>query len=504
MKKRMNTLRRVLTGALFLALLLGALAGVSRVVERKASRTRFEPFLSEPEEFDVLFIGDSLVVNGVFPMELWQDYGIAAYNLASYGNTLPVTYWTLMNALEAASPRLVVVGVKDVEKDYKLSGSSSDVHTALDCYPLTMTKICAVNDLMDDPYAVDDSGVRYADMKLEYLFTLGKYHSRWSELSTSDFGGYTLNRQKGAETGTGVAAARDYDLIDEEQAAEGGGWGYEYLRRILDVCADRGIEVLLVHMPYIASEEEQLAATAVRYIAEEYGVGYIDFVSQDDTVDYAVDCMDARAHLNASGAKKVTDYLGRYITEHYDVEDRRGQPGWLGWDEDMAVYMRDKDDLLRSQSSLESELMLLSDDDYSACILVRDAQTLCGSDQLRTLMHNIVREHVYEEDMFSKWSNAIFTLERLEAAGAQPYALVADRSVGSFSELVGDELGGGTALPSGELTLNADAEGVCATLIQGNGQESAAQGADVAVLVLRASTGELVAAKGFALAEKEE
>lgn len=196
MKKRMNTLRRVLTGALFLALLLGALAGVSRVVERKASRTRFEPFLSEPEEFDVLFIGDSLVVNGVFPMELWQDYGIAAYNLASYGNTLPVTYWTLMNALEAASPRLVVVGVKDVEKDYKLSGSSSDVHTALDCYPLTLTKICAVNDLMDDPYAVDDSGVRYADMKLEYLFTLGKYHSRWSELSTSDFGGYTLNRQK--------------------------------------------------------------------------------------------------------------------------------------------------------------------------------------------------------------------------------------------------------------------------------------------------------------------
>lgn len=301
-----------------------------------------------------------------------------------------------------------------------------------------------------------------------------------------------------------MADARDYDLIDEGQAAEEGGWGYAYLRRILGECADRGIEVLLVHLPYIASEEEQMAANAVRYIAEEYGVDYIDFVSQDDTVDYAVDCMDARAHLNASGARKVTDYLGRYIAEHYDVEDRRGQAGWLDWDEDLAVYARDKDDLLRSQSSLASELMLLHDDDYSACVLVRDAQALCGSDKLRTLMHNIVREHVYEEDMFSKWSNAIFPLERLEAAGAQSYALLAERSEGTFTELVGDELNGGAALSFGELALDADAQGVCVTLTRGDGQESAAQGADVAVFVVRASTGEVVAAKGFALTETEE
>ena len=501
MKKPMNTLRRVLTGALFFALLLGTLAVVSRVVERKASRTRFEPFLSEPEDYDVLFVGDSLVVNGVFPMELWQDYGIAAYNLASYGNTLPVTYWTLMNALETASPRLVVVGVKDVEKSYKLSGSSSDVHTALDCYPLSLTKLRAVNDLMDDPYAVDDSGVRYVDMKWEYIFTLGKYHSRWSELTAGDFGRYTLNRQKGAETGTGVADARDYDLIDETQAAEEGGWGYEYLRRILDACAGRGIEVLLVHLPYIASEEEQMAANAVRYIAEEYGVDYIDFVSQDDTVDYAVDCMDARAHLNASGAKKVTDYLGRYIEEHYAVEDRRGQPGWLDWDEDAAVYMQEKDAMLRSQDNLESLLMLLHDDDYSACVLVKDAQALCGSDKLRTLMHNIVREHVYEEDMFAKWSNAIFPLERLEAAGAQPYALLADRGEGAFAELVGEELEGGAAASFGALAFSAGGDGVHTSVALGDGQEIAAQGADVAVLVLRAASGEVVTAKGFALTE---
>ena len=501
MKKQKGALRRVLLGALFLALLLGTLALVSRVVERKASRTRFEPFLREPEDYDVLFVGDSLVVNGVFPMELWQDYGIAAYNLGSYGNTLPVTYWTLMNALEFSSPRLVVVGVKDVEKSYKLSGSSSDVHTALDCYPLSLTKARAVFDLMDDPDAVDDSGVRYADMRLEYLFTLGKYHSRWSELSTSDFGGYSLNRQKGAETGTGVADARDYDLIDERQAAEESGWGYVYLRRILEECAGRGIDVLLIHLPYPADEEAQMAANTVRSVAEEYGVGYIDFVSRDDVADYAVDCMDKRAHLNASGAKKATDFLGRYIAQHYDVPDRRGQEGWRDGEEDSAVYLRDKDDMLRGQNALESELMLLHDDDYSACILVRDAQALCESDKLLTLMHNTVREHVYEEDAFAKWSNAMFPLEELEAAGAQPYALLIDRAAGAFAEAAGDALADGLSASFGALALDADEDGVRVTLSQDGGQEIAAQGADAAVLVVRARTGEVVAAKGFSLEE---
>lgn len=501
MKKPKSLLRRVLLGALFFALLLGTLAYVSGVMERKASRTRFEPFLREPEDIDVLFVGDSLVVNGVFPMEMWQDRGIAAYNLASYGNTLPVTYWTLMNALETASPRLVVVGVKDVEKGYKLTGSSSDVHTALDCYPLSATKVRAVLDLMDDPEAVDDSGTRYADMKWEYLFTLGKYHSRWSELSTSDFGGYTLNRQKGAETGVGVAEAKEYDLIDEDMAAEENGWGYVYLRRILDECAARGIEVLLMHLPYPAGEAEQMAANAVRYIAEEYGVNYIDFVSQDDVVDYAVDCWDERAHLNASGAKKVSDYLGRYITEHYAMPDRRGQDGWLDWDEDAAVYARDKDELLRGQKALENVLMLLHDDDYSACILVRDAQALRESDRLCTLMHNTVREHVYEEDAFAKWSNAMFPLEVLESAGAQPYALMIDRETGSFAEAAGDALDEGMAASFGGAALAADGTGVSISLTLKNGERADAQGEDICLLVVRAQTGEPVAAKGFSLEE---
>ena len=174
--------KRILKVVAFCMLLFGVVAGISRLVERKESRQKMQPFLDRAGEYDVLFLGDSIMNTGVFPMEMWEKYGIAGYNIASYGNTLPITYWALQNALDYAKPKLVVLDVQGVSKSYKLSGNSSDVHTAFDCYSISKTKIEALDDLMDDPNAVDDDGVAYVDMKWEYLFTLGKYHARWSEL----------------------------------------------------------------------------------------------------------------------------------------------------------------------------------------------------------------------------------------------------------------------------------------------------------------------------------
>lgn len=429
----MKKLRSAALGVLFCVLLVSSIAGVSRLVERKASRIKFEPFLDCPEDHDVLFIGDSLMVNGIFPMELWQDYGIASYNISSYGNTLPVSYWVMENALQYVTPKLMVIGVKDVEKSYKLSGSSSDVHTALDCYPLTLTKIRAIEDLMDDPNATDDSGTPYTTLKWEYYFKLGKYHSRWSELSTSDFHPIPT-RKRGAEYALGVAPFKDYTLIDEYQQLENTyGVGFVYLRKMIESCQSRGIDVLLVHMPYPAETVEQEAANAVWNIADEYGVDYIDFVSMDQVVDYATDCYDAHSHLNPSGARKVTDYLGRYIREHFAVPDRRSDPHYAPWLAYGEAYMEEKAGYIQRENNLENLLMLLHDSDYSLCLSIGADAKLSEQDML--LIQNIAREHIFEEDMFAKWSNNLFPLEHL-GEGA-PYLLVVDRTSGTHAEASG-------------------------------------------------------------------
>ena len=433
-KKRM---RGALLAAAFFLLLAAAVAGVSRIVERKQSRRQFEPFWDRPQELDVLFLGDSHMVNGVFPMELWRDYGLTGYNLSCYGNTLPVTYWIMMNALDYAQPELIVLGVKDVEKSYKVSGSSGDLHNALDCFPLTLTKARALEDLMDDPNATDDEGHRYADMKWEYYFTLGKYHGRWSELSTSDFR-YTLNCQKGAEMAVRVSKTREYDIIDDMM--DESGWGFSYLRRIIEECEGRGIDLLLVHIPHPADETAQQAGNTVASIAEEYGLNYIDFVNMDQVVDYSVDCFDSFSHLNPAGARKVTDYLGRFITEHYPVADHRGEAAYSQWDVDYDAYADYKLSLIRQEEKLKDVLMLLHDAHFSVCLSIDAGSAVYKDEQMLTLLQNIAREHVYEEDAYSKWSNALFPLEQLDEAAAlgERYFLLVDRGTGTLLEHTGD------------------------------------------------------------------
>ena len=439
MKKRLGRFLKIFA---FCALLAGTVAGVSRLVERKESREKMQPFLSRAGEYDVLFLGDSIMNTGVFPMEIWEKYGIAGYNIASYGNTLPITYWALQNALDYAAPKLVVLDVQGVSKSYKVSGNSSDVHTAFDCYPITKTKIRTMNDLMDDPDAVDDSGTAYADMKWEYLFTLGKYHTRWSKLTDADFHP-VYNREKGAKSVIAVADIGDYDLIDENMATEESGQtGFVYLRRIIEDCQTRGIEVLLVHLPYPANEQQQMDANAVWAVAEDYGVDYIDFVSMDQVADYAADCFDAHEHLNPSGARKVSDYLGRYITEHYDVDDHRGDAAYTAWADDAAAYREKKRTDFERQSDLACALMLLHDDDFACTVTVSAGNALFESDKLMTLMQNIAREHVFEEDLFAKWSNSLFPLEALDEAAqsGQSYAVTINRAAGELEETVGADV----------------------------------------------------------------
>ena len=437
---RKKTWRRLLESCAFLILLFAVLAGVSKLVERKESSNQFGPFLDEPEQYDVLFFGDSRFVNAMFPMELWADYGIPGYNLSCYGSTMPICYWSMVNALDYGRPEVVVIAANGVRKDIKLTGSSEDLHSALDFFSLSINKARAIEDLMDDPAVQTDEGARYVDLKWEYYFTIGKYHTRWSQLKPGDFRPVP-GVQKGAEAMAGVADGEDYDIIDSDMYADESGAGYRYMRMMIEECLGRGIDVLLVHLPYPASEDSQMHGNTVSSIAEEYGVGYIDFVQMDSVVDYAVDCYDQHSHLNLSGGQKVTDYIGKYLADHYALKDKRNDPAYAPWQEELRRYTQHKRDMLTGEDSLYNLLLLLHDELFSARIAVREQADFYWDDKLLTLMHNTVREHVYEEEAYSKWSNNMFPLTTLEDAVWEdaPYFLELDRANGQVMESMGEE-----------------------------------------------------------------
>jgi len=106
MKELMGKIIRVVT---FLIILFLCFQVVNNITKRKDSYVKTADFFSQEENFDVLFFGSSHMTNGIFPMELWKNYGIISYNLGNHSEKIKVTYNNILLALEYTNPKLIVL-----------------------------------------------------------------------------------------------------------------------------------------------------------------------------------------------------------------------------------------------------------------------------------------------------------------------------------------------------------------------------------------------------------
>ena len=212
---------KVITWLVIISLFVGiGLHYLSWIVERKDSYRKYEPFYQQEENFDVLFIGQSHVLNGIFPMELWNEYGIVSYNMAGHGNRLATTYWVMKNALDYTQPKLIVVDCGMLAQEDK-TGLAEQVHLSLDHFPLSENKIAAIEDLFPED-----------DTKWDFLWKFSTYHNRWNTLTSEDYEP-TLNIEKGAESRINVAIPAKTRYFESTFKTEGDTMGVQYLEKII-------------------------------------------------------------------------------------------------------------------------------------------------------------------------------------------------------------------------------------------------------------------------------
>lgn len=374
---------RIIAGILICAVLMWLLLeNVSAIVRPKDDGYYKTTFMENADDIDVLFLGTSHMINAVFPMELWNDYGIASYNMAGHANTIPDSYWVMMNALDYSDPELIVLDCLGISDETKTT--ENHLHGSMDNFALSRTKISAINDLFTDPLK-----------KQEYLFDFSLYHNRWSELSKIDFeGGQSV--QYGGEIRAAVAVPGEMSDVNgvEKQAID--TYGTDYLRKIIEECRERGIDLLLTYLPFPAQEKEVNESLVVEDIADEYGVEYLNFLRMD-IVDYDTDCYDENSHLNPSGAGKVTQYIGNYIQSNYGFEDNRENEAYRDWNENYKTYISDKADMIKEESDLAAYLMLLRSRDISICLYIKGGSDIFKDERIYRLIENIPTDQQTEK-----------------------------------------------------------------------------------------------------------
>lgn len=350
---------------------------VSEFLQLKDSNNRYASFFSEKNQIDVIFLGSSHVRNAIFPMELWNDYGITSYNLAGNGNTIPVSYWILVNALDYQTPKVVVMDVFDMWPGRKISTLWEQLHVALNAFPLSIHKYQAMQDLIDDENMLDGDDIPVYDKRWELLFDLGEYHTRWSSLGEEDFDNKSKLESnsaiwKGAEP-TSAVVPRDEHIYVENDNLYYDEIAKDYLVRMIELCANKNIDLLLINTGYDCSDEAKCFADSVNEIAGQYKISYIDF-TELDIISFESDLYTSgqNTHVNFSGGEKITSFIGQRLSTQYQLSDYRDDKKYESWWSDYQRFVNDKADYLRQQSSLDSYLMFLADDDYHIIIELLD------------------------------------------------------------------------------------------------------------------------------------
>ena len=366
----MQTWKRILSCLIALCLTLSLLWGLTWLTQKKDSYAKHAEFFEQKADYDVFFVGSSRMMNGVFPMELWERRGIVSYNWAQAGHPTPAYYWIMRLALDYKQPKLMVIDCYGMQMDVKTTAVFGLMHISMDSFPLSLNKIRAAYDMLDDPYIdVEEYSEGERRSAFNLLWTFPVFHSRWDQLTEEDFRPQK-NMTRGAIANNEMFWG-EFVPDDSEKGKVTETIGMDYLRRAVEECQSRGIDVLLTYIPLFADAKQQACADYAGKIAEEYGVDYLNFFDMD-VANYHVDFADSAGHLNTAGARKITDYIGAYIAERYGIPDRRGEAAYENWERDHAVYVQKKNDTLKACEDLRQYLMLLTRDSVDILLRVRD------------------------------------------------------------------------------------------------------------------------------------
>lgn len=288
-------------------------------------------------KYDVIFAGSSHMNNAVYPLELWRDYGMITFNNAQSGEIIPVSYYTCKDAIENYDPEVLVLDLYMLYHPAEM-GSISWMHQSLDRLS-AKNRIPAILDL-----------VSMKNQK-EFLFPMTLYHSRWNELTKTDFEPQD-NVYRGCAINYNIAEdiiGMTFEYTPKDVKVEPREVPVKYLQKIVDLCKETDTELLLVTLPYFISSQyegathnmanDQAYFNWAEDFAKKNDVPYINYFHLVDDIGFDwFKCLYNYSHMNYWGGQIITEHLGKYLNENYDLTDYRGDATYKKWDAHLKRY----------------------------------------------------------------------------------------------------------------------------------------------------------------------
>ena len=237
-----------------------------------------------------------------------------------------MTEQILKLSAQTHKPKLAVIDVYYIDKPDDLEWTYSYRHLFFDAVPLSFAKFDAVRASLPQ------------NEWLEFMMPFSLYHSRWEELLSGqsarlvDCEPFMMGSEMRIGRGAPLAYTRTHEMTADELPGEAA------LRRIIAYCRANDIEPVLMALPAPVSEQEQMNMNRAQLLADELNVPFLNLFDEETGIDFETDCYDYLGHMNPDGAAKLTAFLGKWLTAHYDLADHRTDAAYSAWYDRLDQY----------------------------------------------------------------------------------------------------------------------------------------------------------------------
>lgn len=317
---------------LVFAITLTAITGVLVTVDNMGYQN-IAGFYEEPNNsLDAVYIGSSNCFVFWNSLLAWEEYGISVYPYACNSNLFYSTEYLIKEAKKTQPDALFIVNINSLTDG---EVNIQQFRNLIDCMPFSLNKLALINHLADiGDYSFSE--------RLEFYFPIIRYHTRWTEISTSDFSS-EYNGLKGASTfETYLKTSNDVTstYVTTDAKANLSDKLVSSTESLLDYCDEENVNVLFVTVPQSRGNEYDMSRyNAVNAMIEERGYTVLDLTERigEMDIDMATDYYNG-GHTNIHGSIKLTYFLSEYLIEHYGFTDKRNNDDYSSWNRSYEEY----------------------------------------------------------------------------------------------------------------------------------------------------------------------
>ena len=331
----------IVQGTAFIIIFLVLFIVVSYMVRTNGDvKDRFSGFYAEKNNtLDIVMIGSSPVFPYYAAPKLWGETGIAMYPLSSNVQRPVAMKYLVEESEKSQSPELYIFEMRMFTMEDKgLRDNMAYTRGVTDNMRYSYLRYKTIQAMVPEDHE---------EGRISFYLDIIKYHTNWKMLAlpsewanmtyhkSNPLKGYTFKDEVGPRSMPDCGGAEGMKAIPQEQEA--------YLRDLMDYMRAEDKDALFLVSPYGETLEEQQMYNYIEELVLSCGFPFLNMNNYYEEIGivFEEDYADYGSHTNAIGADKCTDFLQKYLLEHYHFTDRRGDGAYASWDESYRLWQQE-------------------------------------------------------------------------------------------------------------------------------------------------------------------